>query len=145
MRIGYHPSAVSYHSKAKLWCPEETSTADVPVPEVETMQEIIGALIGMTLTIFVPLLVGPVVDKYLVGRELGAGVGFRAAPTLALSERTRMKKKTSKMTLSRETLRRLDPVQLKQADGGVIGGSAEDNPTNQSRCEVCPETWPITY
>ena len=55
-----------------------------------------------------------------------------------------MKKKTSKMTLSRETLRRLDPVQLKQADGGVTNGS-EDNPTNQSRCEVCPETWQITF
>lgn len=52
-----------------------------------------------------------------------------------------MKKKISKMTLSRETLRRLDPIYLK-----VAGAAVEvDNPTNESRCEVCPETWPITY
>jgi hypothetical protein len=55
-----------------------------------------------------------------------------------------MKKKTSKMTLSRETLHRLDPVQLKKADGGVTNGSEVDNPTNESRCEVCPDTWPVT-
>ena len=52
-----------------------------------------------------------------------------------------MKKKIGKMTLSRETLRRLEPANLKEAEGALAGGSFDR--TCQSLCFVCPETWPI--
>jgi hypothetical protein len=53
-----------------------------------------------------------------------------------------MKKTLRKMQLSRETLRLLDTSDLKGADGAAVAGGSFD-PTCQSRCFVCPETWPI--
>jgi len=59
-----------------------------------------------------------------------------------------MKKTLRKLTLSRETLRQLDPSRLKDAEGGAvaqgrqIGGGSMDR-TCQSLCFVCPETWPV--
>jgi len=52
-----------------------------------------------------------------------------------------MKKKIGKITLSRETLRRLDAGTLKEAKGALRGDSLD--PTCQSLCEVCPDTWPV--
>jgi hypothetical protein len=52
-----------------------------------------------------------------------------------------MKKTMRKLLLSRETLRLLDRSDLKGAAGGAVGGSFD--PTCQSRCYVCPETWPV--
>ena len=54
-----------------------------------------------------------------------------------------MKKSLPKLTLSRETLRRLDESRLENADGGAIQGSDSMDRTCQSLCFVCPETWPI--
>ncbi len=53
-----------------------------------------------------------------------------------------MKKTMRKLQLSRETLRLLDRSDLKSAEGGAAGGGSFD-PTCQSRCYVCPETWPV--
>jgi hypothetical protein len=56
-----------------------------------------------------------------------------------------MKKKLRKITLSRETLRRLDESSLKEAAvGGIAQNAAEAGSwdrTCQSLCFVCPDTW----
>jgi hypothetical protein len=54
-----------------------------------------------------------------------------------------MKKTMRKLQLSRETLRLLDNSDLKGADGGAVTGGGSFDPTCQSRCFVCPETWPV--
>jgi hypothetical protein len=53
-----------------------------------------------------------------------------------------MKKNLPKLTLSRETLRRLDESRLESAGGAIQDGGSMDR-TCQSLCFVCPETWPI--
>lgn len=57
-----------------------------------------------------------------------------------------MKKSFPKLTLSRETLRRLDESRLRVA-GGVLEENVADfgsmDRTCQSLCFVCPETWPV--
>ena len=54
-----------------------------------------------------------------------------------------MKKSLPKLTLSRETLRRLDESRLENAAGGALQGGGSFDRTCQSLCFVCPETWPI--
>ncbi|HEX4498167.1 MAG TPA: hypothetical protein VIE43_21000 [Thermoanaerobaculia bacterium] len=54
-----------------------------------------------------------------------------------------MKKTMRKLQLSRETLRLLVTTDLKGADGGAATGGESFDPTCQSRCYVCPETWPV--
>jgi hypothetical protein len=55
-----------------------------------------------------------------------------------------MKKSLPKLTLFRETLRRLDESRLENAAGGAIqGGGGSMDRTCQSLCFVCPETWPV--